>query len=197
MCRTSQLASLSWLRMSQANIYSRYESLFGCDNIDLTNTSSLYARYTTTVICNSIVQNSIDPCGLSSSQAEPVCADTCVSYNGHASIALNSHSSRHNSRKARHTTSPIPNYAPALAAELVNRSGPISRTVRCLRTHYHPLLALKEATTSRTIADTATAPLVSAHTAHLVGLTRPTLAATIRMPRTYVPMSHFLPSRRP
>ncbi|KUI69120.1 Carcinoembryonic antigen-related cell adhesion molecule 1 [Cytospora mali] len=40
----------------------------------------LYARFTTTVICNSIVQNSIDPCGLSSSEAEPVCADTCAQF---------------------------------------------------------------------------------------------------------------------
>lgn len=59
---------------------SRYQNLFGCGNIDLTNTSSLYARFTTTVICNSIVQNSIDPCGLSSSQAQPVCADTCAQF---------------------------------------------------------------------------------------------------------------------
>lgn len=67
-------------RVSRLTLDSRYEDLFGCGNIDLTNTSSLYARFTTTVICNSIVQNSIDPCGLSSSQAQPVCADTCVSH---------------------------------------------------------------------------------------------------------------------
>ena len=58
--------------------YSRYQQLLGCDNINLSNTTAYYARYTTSVICNSIVQNSIEPCGLSSDQSTPLCADSCV-----------------------------------------------------------------------------------------------------------------------
>ncbi|CVK89529.1 hypothetical protein LB506_006773 [Fusarium annulatum] len=58
----------------------QYQSLFGCSNLDLTNTSDLYARFTTTVLCNSIVQNSIEPCGLSASQSRPLCADSCAEY---------------------------------------------------------------------------------------------------------------------
>ena len=40
----------------------------------------MYARFTTTVICNAIVQNSIGPCSLSDDQARPLCADTCAEF---------------------------------------------------------------------------------------------------------------------
>lgn len=56
----------------------RYQQLLGCNNIDLTDTTDYYARYTTSVICNSIVQNSIKPCSLSGNQLTPLCADSCV-----------------------------------------------------------------------------------------------------------------------
>ena len=56
----------------------RYQNLLGCSNLDLTNTTNLYARYTTTFLCNAIVQNSVRPCGLSGVSARPACADTCV-----------------------------------------------------------------------------------------------------------------------
>ena len=59
--------------------YSRYEQLLGCDNVNLTNTTTLYARYTTSVICNAIVQNSIQPCSLSNAASTPLCAESCVS----------------------------------------------------------------------------------------------------------------------
>lgn len=64
--------------MEADNAATRYQNLLGCGGIDLTNTTDLYARFTTTVICNAIVQNSISPCGLSSADSRPVCADTCV-----------------------------------------------------------------------------------------------------------------------
>ena len=57
----------------------RYQRLLGCGNVNLTNTTTLYARYTTSVICNSIVQNSIKPCGLSTADSSPLCAESCVS----------------------------------------------------------------------------------------------------------------------
>lgn len=44
------------------------------------NSSALndyYARYTTSVICSSVVQSSIDGCDLSTDQSAPICADTC------------------------------------------------------------------------------------------------------------------------
>ncbi|KAJ9148991.1 SH3 domain-containing protein [Pleurostoma richardsiae] len=61
-------------------VQEKYQTLLGCSNIQLTNTSDLYARFTTTVICNSIVQNSIEPCSLSSAASRPVCAETCAQY---------------------------------------------------------------------------------------------------------------------
>jgi hypothetical protein len=56
----------------------RYQQLLGCSKVDLSNTSSLYARYTTSVICNAMVQNSKNACGLSDEDSRPLCADTCV-----------------------------------------------------------------------------------------------------------------------
>ncbi|KAL8967210.1 MAG: hypothetical protein Q9183_003025 [Haloplaca sp. 2 TL-2023] len=54
-----------------------YQQLLGCDNVDLTNTTTFYARYTTSVICNAIVQQSIEPCSLSTEDVHPLCAESC------------------------------------------------------------------------------------------------------------------------
>ncbi|KAH8594388.1 SH3 domain-containing protein [Bisporella sp. PMI_857] len=56
----------------------KYQNIFGCDSINLTNTSNYYARFTTTVICNAIIQNSKTACGLSNENSRPVCAETCA-----------------------------------------------------------------------------------------------------------------------
>lgn len=56
----------------------RYTSRIGCTAVNLTDTSDYYARYTISVICNGIVQNSKTPCGLTDSQSPPLCATTCV-----------------------------------------------------------------------------------------------------------------------
>ena len=55
-----------------------YQQLIGCNNVNLTNTTSYYARYTTSVICNAIIQNSIGPCSLSGPATRPLCAESCV-----------------------------------------------------------------------------------------------------------------------
>lgn len=57
----------------------RYQELIGCSAYNASNTTNYYARYTTSVLCNSIVQNSIDACNLTGTAARPLCADTCVS----------------------------------------------------------------------------------------------------------------------
>ncbi|GAB7361679.1 hypothetical protein MBLNU230_g1728t2 [Neophaeotheca triangularis] len=61
-------------------VETRYEQLIGCDSVDLSDTDDFYARYTTSVLCNAIIQNSIDPCGLQGTAANPLCADSCASY---------------------------------------------------------------------------------------------------------------------
>ena len=79
-----------WLRQAQVSasclstvlssmlIANRYQQLLGCSKLNLSNTSALYARYTTSVICNGIVQSSKAPCGLSDQNARPLCAESCV-----------------------------------------------------------------------------------------------------------------------
>ncbi|UKZ73756.1 hypothetical protein TrVFT333_001406 [Trichoderma virens FT-333] len=58
----------------------KFQSTFGCHNINFTNPSDMYARYTTTVICNSIVQLSAAGCGVSAQNSQPLCAETCAEY---------------------------------------------------------------------------------------------------------------------
>ncbi|EGC47520.1 SH3 domain-containing protein [Histoplasma capsulatum var. duboisii H88] len=53
----------------------KYQQVLGCTNVNLSNTSSLYARYTLSVICNGIVQSSA-ACGSS----PPLCAESCAQY---------------------------------------------------------------------------------------------------------------------
>lgn len=122
--------------------FPRYQTLLGCGGISLTNTSSLYARFTTTVICNAIVQNSIRNCSLSSEASRPVCADTCVSaclWKSWTSLTTN----RLNSPKAKHTSLQIMTFAPSRAVAHKRKSGPISRTVRFRRIHCRVAIALQ------------------------------------------------------
>lgn len=58
----------------------RFQQLIGCDNVRLDNTTDFYARYTTSVLCNAIVQNSIEACGLTGGATLPLCADDCADY---------------------------------------------------------------------------------------------------------------------
>ncbi|KAL0944452.1 SH3 domain-containing protein [Colletotrichum truncatum] len=69
---------LSYIKTSY--VREKYQTLLGCSNVNLTNPDELYARFTTTVICNAIVQNSIDACNLTASNSKPVCADTCAQF---------------------------------------------------------------------------------------------------------------------
>ena len=47
----------------------KYQETMQCQGIDLMNTSYLYARFTQTVLCAQMVQESIQPCGLSQQDA--------------------------------------------------------------------------------------------------------------------------------
>ncbi|KAK4651633.1 hypothetical protein QC762_601840 [Podospora pseudocomata] len=61
-------------------VQEKYQTLLGCGDFDLTNTTELYARFTTTVICNTIVQESIADCSLAPEDSRPVCAETCSQF---------------------------------------------------------------------------------------------------------------------
>ena len=54
--------------------------LFGCDDVNLSNTTNYYARYTTTFLCNAIIQNSRQACSLTDSTAPPMCANSCADF---------------------------------------------------------------------------------------------------------------------
>ena len=64
--------------ISNGFIQQRFSDLIGCSSFDPSNSSNYYARYTASVLCNAIVQNSISPCGLSGDATRPLCANTCV-----------------------------------------------------------------------------------------------------------------------
>ncbi|KAI1823878.1 hypothetical protein F4861DRAFT_301087 [Xylaria intraflava] len=57
----------------------QYESLLGCGPVDLSD-NDLYARFTTSVLCNGIIQNSIQFCDMSAGSARPLCAADCAQY---------------------------------------------------------------------------------------------------------------------
>ncbi|EMR68564.1 putative sh3 domain-containing protein [Eutypa lata UCREL1] len=61
-------------------VQSKYQTLLGCSDVDLVNTTALYARFTTSVICNSIVQNSNTECSLTGDAVRPLCADSCADF---------------------------------------------------------------------------------------------------------------------
>ncbi|KAI0597884.1 hypothetical protein F4775DRAFT_584072 [Biscogniauxia sp. FL1348] len=65
--------------VSGSYLQEKYQNLLGCGNVNLSN-PDLYARFTISVICNGVVQNSIDDCGLSSEASRPLCADSCAQY---------------------------------------------------------------------------------------------------------------------
>lgn len=56
----------------------RYVDLLGCEGFNSSAYGDYYAQYTISVICNGLVQSSMDECNLSTAQAEPLCAETCA-----------------------------------------------------------------------------------------------------------------------
>lgn len=71
--------------VSTTYVRTKYENVFGCDNVDTSN-KDYYARYTMSVLCSSMVQASADACDLSSSQSAPLCADSCAEFAQSASF---------------------------------------------------------------------------------------------------------------
>ncbi|KAI6091378.1 hypothetical protein F4821DRAFT_200741 [Hypoxylon rubiginosum] len=61
-------------------VQNHYQNLLGCGSVDLVNTTNYYARFTTSVICNAIIQNSLTNCTMSDEASRPLCADSCAQY---------------------------------------------------------------------------------------------------------------------
>ncbi|TGJ83765.1 hypothetical protein E0Z10_g5003 [Xylaria hypoxylon] len=57
----------------------QYQTLLGCGPVDLSK-DDLYARFSMSVLCNGIVQNSIPFCEMSDDAKQPLCATDCADY---------------------------------------------------------------------------------------------------------------------
>ncbi|KAI1148710.1 hypothetical protein F4825DRAFT_464672 [Nemania diffusa] len=57
----------------------QYQSLFQCGAVNLSD-DDLYARFTTSVICNGIVQNSISFCDMPTEAKRPLCVSDCSQF---------------------------------------------------------------------------------------------------------------------
>ncbi|GAM88552.1 hypothetical protein ANO11243_065850 [Dothideomycetidae sp. 11243] len=66
--------------VSGSFIQQRFQQLIGCGSFNASDPTEYYARYTTSVICNAIIQNSVGTCGLTGQASAPLCADTCALY---------------------------------------------------------------------------------------------------------------------
>ncbi|PWY79293.1 hypothetical protein BO70DRAFT_58247 [Aspergillus heteromorphus CBS 117.55] len=63
----------------QTYVKEKYVEYLGCQGVNMSDTSDYYARYTTSVLCSSLVQSSTSDCNLSSEESRPLCAETCAS----------------------------------------------------------------------------------------------------------------------
>ncbi|KAI5847596.1 hypothetical protein BZA05DRAFT_405346 [Tricharina praecox] len=63
-------------------VTSKFGLLFGCDNVttSLPNTDEYYARFTSTVLCSRMIQDSRTDCGLTDETAKPLCAESCAQF---------------------------------------------------------------------------------------------------------------------
>ncbi|EWC47975.1 hypothetical protein DRE_02857 [Drechslerella stenobrocha 248] len=59
---------------------SKYQDLLGCQSLNLTNTANVYARFTTSVLCNRMVQDSHGSCSSSGGSTAALCADSCAQF---------------------------------------------------------------------------------------------------------------------
>lgn len=76
----SKLPQQWWLRLDKLTQTLRYVDLLGCVGYNSSALSDYYAQYTTSVICNGLVQSSKDSCDLSDNDSEPLCAETCALF---------------------------------------------------------------------------------------------------------------------
>ncbi|KTW32707.1 uncharacterized protein T551_00192 [Pneumocystis jirovecii RU7] len=71
--------------------FNKYASYYKCPLENISNINSFYARYTKTVLCASMVQESITACNLTAANSRPVCADTCIDWTNSEAFILQYH----------------------------------------------------------------------------------------------------------
>lgn len=165
----------------------RYETLLGCGKINLGNTSELYARFTKSMICNAIVQNSIDDCSLTGDATRPLCADSCVRQSPSSPPSRTTNFSRPTSPRVKPILWLTARSAIILVTTAKPRSELISPTARCPTIHFQVLVALRPSPTNRKTVGMGQAPLVFALTANQAASTLLIRVATLPMLRANVP----------
>ncbi|QSL65976.1 hypothetical protein MERGE_003113 [Pneumocystis wakefieldiae] len=58
----------------------KYVNFYGCSMEDILDANNFYARFTKTILCASVIQESIVACNLTAADSRPVCADTCAEW---------------------------------------------------------------------------------------------------------------------
>ncbi|TPX06960.1 uncharacterized protein E0L32_011105 [Thyridium curvatum] len=105
-------------------VQEKYQTLLGCQNINLSNTSDHYARFSTTVICNAIIQMSIEECRLSPEVSRPVCAETCAQFaQSEAMVVAN----------PQLCANPGSNVQPQIRADFINCALPANALSNCIQ----------------------------------------------------------------
>ncbi|KAG4306419.1 hypothetical protein PORY_000407 [Pneumocystis oryctolagi] len=69
----------------------KYGNYYKCLTENILNIDDFYARYTRTVLCASIVQESIIACNLTAADSPPICADTCAEWVSSQALILQRH----------------------------------------------------------------------------------------------------------
>ncbi|EMR09196.1 hypothetical protein PNEG_02533 [Pneumocystis murina B123] len=66
----------------------KYGNFYGCSMEDISDTNKFYARFTKTILCASVIQESIVACNLTAANSRPVCADTCAEWTSSEAFIL-------------------------------------------------------------------------------------------------------------
>ncbi|KFA67816.1 hypothetical protein S40285_06966 [Stachybotrys chlorohalonatus IBT 40285] len=61
-------------------VQERFQGRFQCGDVNFEQTDYYYARFTKSVLCNAMIQNSIQRCGLSAEDSRPLCAGDCADF---------------------------------------------------------------------------------------------------------------------
>ncbi|KAF3915257.1 hypothetical protein ABW20_dc0110623 [Dactylellina cionopaga] len=59
---------------------SKYQDLLGCVGLNFSDTSDLYARFTTSILCNRMVQDGQQTCVKDNGETQALCADSCAQF---------------------------------------------------------------------------------------------------------------------
>jgi hypothetical protein len=168
----------------------RYSTLIGCSSFDPSNSSAYYARYTASVLCNTMVQISISPCALTGDATRPLCVNTCVRYCcDEICLSLPPANTRPRPIMLKANNQSLPVTCVANQAQMLSaKFEPTLQTARFLPIRY-PAHALQASPTNQITVDMPLIWPVCVHTALRARQTLPTRAASTPTLHRVVTMS--------